>query len=367
MDRAKKIIQTSLIGVGVNLILVAFKALVGAVSGSLAIVLDAINNLSDAFSSVVTIIGTKLAGKAPDKQHPYGHGRIEYLAAVLISVVIILTGLASLKESVMKIIEPQEADYSVWSLIIIGAAVAVKLVMSRYFKAVGKKINADTLVASGSDAFFDSVLSLGTFVGAVVSMIWDISLEGILGAIISVFIIKAGAEILTDTLHSIIGARVDSELSINLKKHLCQYPNVLGAYDLTLHKYGPERIIGSVHLELPDEITAREIHALTRSITEDMYLNYGIVMTVGIYASNTSETVFSEMKSKLKSLTESEPEILQVHGFYADPERMTVSFDLIIDFKSRRKTEIRDSLIQQMKALYPDYDFYVILDSDFSD
>ena len=198
-------------------------------------------------------------------------------------------------------------------------------------------------------------------------MLFSISIEGYLGVIIAVLILKTGMEILLESLNGIIGARVDSELSINLKKHLCEYPGVLGAYDLTLHRYGPERIIGSVHLELPDEMTAREIHALTRSITEDMYLNYGIILTVGIYASNTADGVFAEMKAKLKSLTEAEPEILQMHGFYADTERMTVSFDLIIDFKSRRKTEIRDSLIEQMKALYPDYDFFVILDSDFSD
>ena len=366
MDRAKKIIQTSLIGVGVNLILVAFKALVGAVSGSIAIVLDAINNLSDAFSSVVTIIGTKLAGKAPDKQHPYGHGRIEYLAAVLISVVIILTGLASLKESVMKIIEPQEADYSVWSLIIIGAAVAVKLVMSRYFKAVGRKINADTLVASGSDAFFDSVLSLGTFVGAVVSMIWDISLEGILGAIISVFIIKAGAEILTDTLHSIIGARVDSEVSERLKNTLSAHDEVRGVYDLALHNYGPTQLIGSVHIEVADEMTAREIHKLTRQLAAEVFVELGIVLTVGIYSSNGSSKEAAAIREKAEQLAGGHEEVLQLHGFYADVEQKAVMFDLIVDFRADGD-KVRREIAEELAGSYPGYRFDIVLDSDYSD
>ena len=366
MDRAKKIIQTSLIGVGVNILLAAFKALVGALSGSIAIILDAINNLSDAFSSVVTIIGTKLAGKAPDKQHPYGHGRIEYLAAVLISVVIILTGLASLKESAEKIIQPQEADYSLWSLIIIGAAVAVKFFIGRYFKAVGRKINADTLVASGSDAFFDSVLSLGTFAGAIVSMVWDISLEGILGAVISVFIIKAGAEILRDTLHSIIGARADSEVSEKVKESLCSHEEVRGVYDLALHNYGPTQLIGSVHIEVADEMTAREIHKLTRQLAAEVFAELGIVLTVGIYSSNGSSAEAAAIREKAEKLAESRQEVLQLHGFYADVEQKAVMFDLIVDFKADGD-KVRREIAEELCGLYPGYRFDIVLDSDYGD
>ena len=367
MERSKKIVQVSIIGIIVNVILVTFKGAVGFISGSVAVIMDAVNNLSDALSSVITIVGTKLAGEAPDKKHPYGYGRIEHISSVTIAVIVLMAGLTSFRESFIKIVHPETADYSIISLIIIAAAAAAKLFLGSYVKRAGKKYNSESLTASGTDALFDSIISLSTLAAAIVSMLFSISIEGYLGVVIAIMILKTGVEILLESLNGIIGARVDSELSVNLKKHLCDYPNVLGAYDLTLHRYGPERIIGSVHLELPDEMTAREIHALTRTITEDMYLNYGIVLTVGVYASNTAESAFAEMKAKLKSLTETEPEILQMHGFYADTEKKTVSFDLIIDFKSSRKTEIRDSLIQQMKALYPDYDFFVILDSDYSD
>lgn len=367
MERGKKIVQISIIGIAVNIVLMVFKAAVGAVTGSVAIIMDAVNNLSDALSSVITIAGTKLAGKDPDKKHPYGYGQIEYVSSVTIAVIVLIAGLTSFKESFARIRRPETANYTAASLIIIAAAVLVKFLLGRYVKREGKKYHSDALTASGTDAILDSVISLSTLAAAAVSMLWDISIEGWLGAVISVIILKAGAEILMDSLSGIIGARIDSGLSADLKKRLCGYPGVLGAYDLTLNRYGPERIIGSVHVELPDDMTAREIHSLTRTMTEEVYRDYGIILTVGIYASNTGSEVFAEMKKKLSGLVGEYPEILQMHGFYVDEKNKRVSFDLIIDFRSERKTDIQDTLIKRMRALYPEYDFTVILDTDFSD
>lgn len=329
--------------------------------------MDAVNNLSDALSSVITIIGTKLAGKAPDKKHPYGYGQIEYVSSVTIAVIVLIAGITSFKESFDKIFYPEAANYTAVSLVIIAAAVAVKFLLGKYVKSAGKKYNSEALTASGTDALFDSVISLSTLAAAGAAMLWNISIEGYLGVVISVIIFKVGIEILMDSLSGIIGARVESELSSELKKRICEYPKVLGAYDLALHKYGPERIIGSVHVELPDEMNTREIHSLTRQITEDIYINYGIVITVGIYASNTANGIFAEMKEKLLALISEYPDVLQMHGFYVDTERMLISFDLIIDFKSEQKTQIRDALVYKMKQTYSEYDFNVILDSDFSD
>lgn len=367
MERSRKIVQISIIGIFVNLILVAFKAAVGAVTGSIAIIMDAVNNLSDALSSVITIVGTKLASRDPDKKHPYGYGQIEHVSSVTIAVIILLVGLTSFKESFRKIIHPEITNYTTASLIIITAGVLVKFLLGRYVKYEGKKYNSESLIASGTDAVFDSVISFSTLVAAVASMLWNISIEGWLGVVIAVIILKAGTEILMDSLSSIIGARVDSGFSLKLKNDIGQYPDVMGVYDLILHRYGPERIIGSVHVELPDAMTAREIHGLTRRITEDVFQDYGIILTVGIYASNTENEIYAEMKNRLSDLMSCYHEILQMHGFYVDTEKMQVSFDLIIDFKSERKQTIRDDLVEQMKQIYPEYDFTVILDSDFSD
>lgn len=366
MDREQKIIRTSILGIAGNLILVAFKAVIGAISGSIAIILDAVNNLSDALSSVITIVGTKLANRKPDKKHPYGYGRIEYLTGGLIAALVLTAGLTSLRESVEKILHPESAEYSTVTLVIIIAAIIAKLLMGRYVKGVGEKINADTLVASGSDALFDAILSAGTLAAALISLIWKISLEGWFGAIISIFIIKAGIEMMIDTLNSIIGERADKELTDQLKQLVTAYPQVRGAYDLTLHNYGPTQTIGSVHIELPDDMNAREIHKLSRLIATDVYQKLGIVLTVGIYASNNSGEASMAVRAKLNEIIAQQPDVLQVHAFYLDPEQKSVTFDLVVAFGADREA-VRDEILRQISAAYPDYQFYIVLDSDYSD
>ena len=196
MERDQKIIRISVYGILVNLVLVAFKATIGFFAGSIAVLLDAVNNLSDVLSSVITIIGTKLSAKKPDKKHPFGHGRVEYFSSVIIAVIVLLAGLTSLKESAEKIFSPTEADYSVVSLVIILVAVFVKFFIGRYVKKQGEALHSGSLIASGTDALSDSIISFSTFVAALISFIWHISLEGWLGAILSLYIIRAAIMIL---------------------------------------------------------------------------------------------------------------------------------------------------------------------------
>lgn len=344
--------------------LVAFKAAIGLITNSIAILLDAVNNFSDALSSIITIIGTKLANRRPDKKHPYGYGRIEYLTGMLIAVIVLFAGLTSLKESVEKILHPEEASYTVISLIIVAVAVAVKFFTGRYVKGVGQQINSQALVASGSDAFFDAILSSTTLVAAVLSLTLHWKLEGVFGAAISVFIIKAGIEMLLETLNSITGTRADPELTEALKEKVAAYPQVRGVYDITLHNYGPTRTIGSVHVELPDELPAREIHRLTRGIAADVYQALGIILTVGIYAANDSDEEGVKIRGDLEEIIKQYPDILQMHGFYVDEKR--VMFDLIIDFAADAQS-IVDQVHEQLSERYPDYRFDIVLDSDFSD
>ena len=367
MERSKKIVQISVIGIIVNLIMIALKGAVGAVTGSIAIMMDAVNNLSDMLGSVITIVGTKLAGKAPDKKHPYGYGRIEQISTVTISGIVLIAGFTAFRESVKSILEPQAANYTVVSLVIIAVAALTKFLLGQYVQREGKQYNADSLIASGTEAVFDSAISLSTLVAAVVSMVWHVSIEGWLGTAISILILKAGVELLLESLGDMIGTRIDRELSLNLKRDICKHPHVLGAYDLVLHRYGPDRLIGSVHVELPDEISAREIHRLTRNITEEVRRDYGITLTVGIYASNTASEESARMRAHLLELIAAYPDILQMHGFYMDAERRQVSFDLVIDYKSKRRIEIRDAVIEQMRERYEGYGFSVILDGDYSD
>ena len=365
MERNKKIIKTSILGIIVNLVLVAFKAAVGFFTGSVAVILDAANNLSDALSSVITIIGTKLSAKAPDKKHPYGHGRVEYITSAIIAAIVLVTGALSLKESIEKIISPTKAEYNTAAIIIIIAAIAAKIAIGLYYKAVGKKLNANVLIASGSDALSDAFLSGGTLIAAAVSLIWNITIEGFIGIIISVFIIRAGIMIIKETFDSIIGTRADPELTERLKETLCGYENVLGCYDLALHNYGPDQIIGSAHVEVPDDMTADKIHKLTRKMSADIYMQFGIIMTVGIYASNNSEKA-AQIKAALMEIAKDCPGLLQVHGFYLDEESKTVTFDLVTDFKADANA-INEKITNEIKSRYPDHEFHVVLDSDYSD
>ena len=367
MERNKVIIKTSVIGIVTNIILVVFKATVGLIVNSIAIVLDAVNNLSDAISSIITIIGTKLAGRKPDKEHPYGHGRIEYFASLIIAIIVFVAGATSGKESIEKIIHPVKADYTVISLIIIIVAVIIKFFLGRHVKKVGEKIDSQSLIASGTDAFMDAILSFSTLVAAVISLIWGISLEGYLGFIISVIIVKSSFDIIKETLNSIIGARADSELTQKLREKVNEFEEVQGVYDITLHNYGPSQIMGSLHIQVDDNMTAKEIHKLTRKIQMKIYEELGTVVTIGIYASNSSDEFYVEVKNELTKIIQKYKEIIQMHGFYVDEESKTISFDLIIDFKAESKEKIRDEVIKEIKEKYSEYNYYVILDTDISD
>lgn len=364
-DRNKVIVRTSILGIAVNVLLVVFKAAVGLLANSIAIILDAVNNLSDALSSVITIIGTKLSGRRPDKKHPYGYGRIEYLTAVIISVIVLIAGITSIRESAVKIFEPDDTNYSIYSLIIISVAVVAKVLIGRYVKGVGKSINAQSLVASGSDALFDAILSLGTLIGAVISMVWGINLEGYLGVLISIIIIKAGIEMLLETLSSIIGNRADSELTKTLRDRVNNYPEVNGTYDLILHNYGPSNIFATAHIEVDDTMTANEIHKLCRRIQAEVYGEFGIVLTIGIYAANTVEEA-AEFKSIVEKIVSEYPEVLQTHGFYIDEKAKLITFDIMIDFKTDSE-KIRDKIKAEVSEEIPDYNIDIIIDTDFSD
>ncbi|MBQ8080960.1 MAG: cation transporter, partial [Clostridia bacterium] len=265
-QRSKAIVRTSVIGILANVLLAAFKAVVGLLSHSIAVVLDAVNNLSDAMSSVITIVGAKLAEKKPDKKHPLGYGRIEYLSAMVVAAIVLYAGITSLVESVKKIIAPEAADYSVWSLVIIAEAVAVKVLLGRYVKAVGERVHSGSLIASGQDALSDAILSASVLLCALLYTWTGLSLEAYVGVVISVFIIKAGFSMLAETLDDILGSRISREVTDAVKATVLKDPQVLCAYDLILHSYGPDRLVGSVHVEVNDSLHAREIDELSRRV-----------------------------------------------------------------------------------------------------
>ena len=366
MNRNKEIVKVSIFGIIVNLILVAFKAVIGIIVNSIAIVLDAVNNLSDVLSSVITIIGAKLSKKKPDKKHPYGHGRIEYFSSVIIAIIVLIAGVTAFNESFEKIIHPEAAEYSIVSLIIVMVAVFVKFFFGRYVKKQGKKLNSGSLVASGTDALSDSILSLSTFIAAVISIIWHISLEGYLGVIISIFILKSAIDILKQSVDDMLGKRADPELTKKLREFINSYEDVQGVYDIIIHNYGPDKIIASVHIQVDDNMTAKEIHRLTRRIIVDVYNKLGILLTIGIYASNDSEE-YKEIKNYISEVLNNYKNIIQMHGFYVDEEYKSISLDLIFSFDELEPDKKVEEIIHKLKKKYQKYEFNIILDTDISD
>ena len=368
MDRDKIIVRTSIIGIAANLLLAGFKAAVGILANSISIVLDAVNNLSDALSSVITIIGTKLAGKAPDKKHPMGYGRIEYLSAMIISMIVLYAGITSLVESVKKIIHPEKAEYTGVTLLIVAAAVVVKLLLGRHVKATGQKVNSGSLIASGEDARLDAVISASTLVAAAIFLVWGVALEAYLGAVISVIIIKSGIEMLRDTLSQILGERVEGDLSLQIKKAVSSVEGVQGAYDLLLHNYGPDRLVGSIHIEVPDCWDAHKIDDVTRQIQHKVYRDFHVILaTVGIYSMNTQDDFAAQVRTDITEIVMGHDHVLQMHGFYLDQTDKRISFDMIVDFAAPDRKEIYRHVVEEIAKKYPDYQLQVQMDADISD
>ena len=364
-NRERVIIRTSLVGVGANLLLAAFKAAVGLLSHSIAVVLDAVNNLSDALSSVITIIGTRIASRKADKNHPLGHGRVEYLTALLVSALVLYAGITSLVESVKKILHPEEASYSMVSLLIIAVAIAVKLLLGQYVKGTGKKVNSDALVASGQDALSDALVSASVLLTAILFKLTGISLEAYVGVLIACIIIKAGYEMMSETLSEILGKRMDRELVNGIKKTICEDPQVFGAYDLFLHSYGPERLIGSVHVEVEDTLTADEIDLMERRVAERVLKEHGVLLAgIGIYSRNTKNNALQEMQMKIRKTVMAHDGVLQMHGFYADEQKKIVTFDLILDFEVKDRPALFAEIKREVETLYPDYTFKMTMDID---
>lgn len=366
MDRNKIIVKTSILGIVVNFILVIFKATVGIIANSIAIILDAVNNLTDVLSSVITIIGTKMSNKEPDKEHPYGHGRIEYLTAIVISAIILYAGIIAGKESIEKIINPVKPKYNLLFLLIIAVAVITKYILGKHVKKVGRKVNSQSLIASGQDAYMDAILSFTTLIAAILNYIFGLSLEGYLGTIISILIIKSAIEILKTTVDSLLGERADKELTSSLKDIVTSFNEVQGAYDLNIHSYGPSKKVASIHIQVRNDMTAEEIHILTREIEYKVYEKLGIALTIGIYAANDMGE-YGEIKEELFKIINEYKTVLQLHGFYVDKKKSNVYFDLIFDFDEENKEQIKNEIIGKIKEKYKEYNFNVILDSDITD
>lgn len=367
-EREKIVVRTSVISIITNLVLVIFKATVGLISNSIAIISDAVNNLSDAMSSIITIIGTKLANKAPDKEHPYGHGRIEYVTEMIVSAIVLYAGMAAFVESAKKVFMPEEVEYSVPTLVIVMAGIIVKFGLGLYVKKKGRDISSNSLVASGADAFNDAILSISVLASAIIYMMFQVNLEAYVGVLLSIFIMKAGLELIKGAVDNVLGMRIDGNLAKAIKREVMQEEDVKGAFDLVLNDYGPDKYLGSIHVEVPDTMNAVEIDKMSRSIMKRVSEKYGVVLhTIGIYSVSTKDKANIEAKKKVEQIVSSYKEVLQMHGFYLDKDDKTIRFDIIIDFKTKKRDQIYREIRDKVRSEFEGYAVMVTLDVDMSD
>lgn len=367
VDREKLIVRTSVIGIITNILLAAFKAAVGLISHSIAVVLDAVNNLSDALSSLITIIGTKLSAKLPDKKHPLGYGRIEYLTALVVAALVLYAGVTSLVESVKKIIHPETADYSIVSLVIIAVAVVVKLLLGRYVKAQGRKANSAALEASGADASFDAILSASVLLSAVVFLLWGLSLEAWVGVVIAGFIIKSGFEMITDTLDDILGKRAEAELTGKIRRAVLEEEAIRGVYDIIVNDYGPNKNTCSLHIELPDYMTVDQVDVITRRLQLRVLDTAGVIVTgVSVYSYNTKDDEAAAIRGRVTGIVLSHDWALQLHGFYADTVNKSLRFDVVMSFDVT-VSEALSTLYSELSSALPEYTVHITPDVDAAD
>lgn len=366
--REKTIIKTSIIGIAANLFLAGFKAAVGLITNSIAITLDAVNNLSDAGSSIITIIGTKLAGKAPDKQHPFGHGRAEYLSAMIIGVIVLYAGITSLVESVKRIIHPELPDYNTVSLIIVVVAIAVKILLGHFVKKTGKRVHSDPLINSGKDAMLDAVISASTLAAAGIFLFFHLSLEAWLGAAISLVIIKSGIDMLRNAISQILGEHMDPDLAENIRKTVVSFPGVLGAYDLVLNNYGPNAWNGSLHIEVPDDWSAARLDQLIREIQTEVYKKHHVILNaIGVYSVNATDEEVIEAQKKVREIVFAHPYITQMHGFYLSKEKKAMRFDMVISFDAGDRAAVYRHVVEDVQREFPEYTLQVALDIDYAE
>lgn len=363
MNRDHEIVKASIIGIVGNTLLVVFKLIVGIASHSIAIILDGVNNATDSLSSIVTIVGTKLAGRRPDKDHPFGYGRIEYLTSVVIALIILVAGVVSLRESVLKIIHPGTPSYSVITIVVIVVAIVAKIGLGIIFHRYGKKTESGALIASGIDSNYDALLSGGTLVVALFQNVWNINIDGAVGVIISLVVCKAGIDVLRDALAPIIGTAEDRDVVNAIKKYVSTFPKVADVQDVVFDNFGRTLTIGSAHITVPDDMTAQEASELTREIAKGIQQKFDMVFTIGIYAENRTGR-YATMHAKLDEIAKADPDVLGVHAFYVHSKTRTCSFDLVVEIQSDAQA-VTERVVQKMKEAYPAFTFDVQTDFDY--
>ncbi|MCB2293469.1 cation diffusion facilitator family transporter [Clostridium algoriphilum] len=360
-----------LVGIILNIILFATKLIVGLITNSIAIIADAFNNLSDVASSVITILGFKLASKPPDKEHPFGHGRLEYISGLIVSFIVIIVGFEFIKTSFNKIIHPSKVIFSLVPFILILVSIGAKIWISKFNKTMGKAINSSALEASSTDALSDVISSSCVALSLLLSIWIDFPIDGYIGILVSIIIIYAGYSLIKKTMNPLLGEAPDMELVKGIQSKLLSFDYITGAHDLVLHNYGPGRCMGSIHAEVPCDISIVKIHEIIDKAEKEISEEFNLYLVIHMDPINTADEEVKASRLELLGVLKFFSIIKSIHDFriVGEGEHKNLIFDVVIDFNPSfsegDELHLESNINIELKKIYPNYNAVMTIDRDY--
>ena len=364
-SREGVIVGTSILNVIINLFISLFKIVVGVISSSIAIISEGVNNATDTLTSLLTIIGSKLASKKADAKHPFGYGRIEYLIGLIIAVLILVSGFEVLKDSITRIFHPEELNISTFSLVILVVSAIIKYLMGVYTINNGKKISSLSLQGLGEECRNDSFVSLVTIAVTLIYLFSGLSLDAYAGVFTSFLIIKAGYELISQTISKILGESVSDELVAKLYSEIRNTKGILNAADMILHNYGPDAYTGSVNVEIDHNKTVGEIYDFLHRLQLKIMYEYSVVMVFGVYAVDKDSKVSKQLHKQISEYVKEHEHIISYHAIYLDKEHDRIYCDLVVDYEVNDHEEVIKDFTEYLKKYYPDKQMVITIDTEF--
>lgn len=356
------------VGIVCNMLLCIGKFFAGVISGSVSVTADAVNNLSDASSSVISLIGFKLAEKSADAEHPYGHGRYEYLAGFIVAALIMVIGGQLIRESITKIIAPEKVEFGIIPLVVLILSIIVKLWMMIFNKRIGRKINSETLIAAAADSRNDMISTAAVLLALVVSHFCSVELDGIMGAVVAVFILYSGIGLVKEALDPLLGKAPNAELVEKIRTKILSYDGILGTHDLMIHDYGPGRQFASAHVEVPAEMTLVECHEIIDRIERD-FLHNGMNMLVHPDPIVSGGSAVGQYNDELNKITAEIDERISVHDIRVVrcPDTEKVIFDCVLPAESGfDKDELAEEITRFLRINHPNCRCVITFDSGYA-
>lgn len=358
-----------IVGIITNVMLVILKMIIGAVTNSVAIIAEGVNNLGDAASSIVTLVGFKLAGKQADDDHPFGHERIEYIAGLIVSLLILIVGIQLIVQSVGKIIHPVRSDFTIVTTIIFGSSLFVKIWQGIFYYKVSKRIQSATLQATGQDAFNDCISTTVVLISSIIMLFFpNLAIDGYAGLVVSAFIIKTGIELVRETADPLIGSLPEQALVDKIIAIATADPKILGYHDFMIHCYGPSRMFASIHLEFDYRENILDIHDIVDNIEYETKKQTGVNLVVHMDPIDSVNPETIELKNKVSSIVEPMEKVLSFHDFriVKGPTHTNVLFDLVLSLDTHNDTAAKKNIVRyitdKIKLIDPRYN--VIIKTD---